>query len=115
MADISPKQAMTDLRYISDLIREEYEYSSMRMDKCLDAIDQHIAASQRAEVVVSEDAKDAKDAERYRWLRKHHTRKWFTTIGHQPSTADFSFECEGHDIDAAIDAALTAALAARGE
>jgi len=47
-----------------------------------------------------------KDAERYRWLKENHTQKWFDKESRDPVSVEFDFEGDGHDIDAAIDAAM---------
>lgn len=46
----------------------------------------------------------ARDAERYRFLKEFHLQKWFLKTG-EPSSVEFDFEGEGHDIDQAIDRA----------
>lgn len=48
------------------------------------------------------------DAERYRYLRKHHTREWESDMPHDKGapSIDLDFSAEGHDLDAAIDRAM---------
>ncbi|WP_374012747.1 hypothetical protein [Pseudoxanthomonas koreensis] len=52
--------------------------------------------------------RDAKDAERYRYLRKHHVREWESDMPHDKGapSLDLDFSAEGHDLDAAIDRAM---------
>lgn len=51
---------------------------------------------------------DAKAAERYRYLRKHHVREWVSDMEHVKGapSLDLDFSAEGHDLDAAIDRAM---------
>ena len=61
------------------------------------------------------EARDAVDARRYRYLRDHCKREWYSDMPHNKGapSLDIEFEARGHDLDAAIDAAL--ALPAQGE
>ena len=47
------------------------------------------------------------DAERYRYLRDNCTRRWVSNMGGADSL-DIGFDAEGHDLDAAVDAARSA-------
>lgn len=48
------------------------------------------------------------DAMRYRYLRDNHVRLWESQKG-GPETCDLDFTGKGHDLDAAIDAAVESA------
>ena len=50
---------------------------------------------------------DARDAERYRYLREHHVRKWSSDMPHDKGapSIDLDFSAVGHDLDAAVDRA----------
>jgi hypothetical protein len=49
-----------------------------------------------------------KDAERYRWLRSNCKREWQSDMPHNKGapSLDIDFSADGHDLDAAIDAAM---------
>lgn len=72
--------------------------------------DRVIAATTHAggkQAVATRDAL-RKDAERYRYLRKHHVREWISDMEHDRGapSLDLDFSAEGHDLDAAIDRAM---------
>lgn len=50
----------------------------------------------------------AKEAERYRFLRRRHVREWVSDMPENKGkpSLDIDFEAPGHDLDAAIDAAI---------
>lgn len=54
------------------------------------------------------EARDAADARRYRYLRDHCKREWYSDMPHNKGapSLDIEFEARGHDLDAAIDTAL---------
>lgn len=49
------------------------------------------------------------DATRYRWLKANCVREWKSDMPHDKGapSLDIDFEADGHDLDAAIDTALT--------
>ena len=51
-------------------------------------------------------AEDARDAERYRWLKRHHLDLWQDSATLEATTCSFNFEGTGHGVDQAIDAAI---------
>jgi hypothetical protein len=51
---------------------------------------------------------DARDAERYRLLKRGHLELWEDAESGEPTVCSFNFEGQGHDIDQAIDKALAA-------
>ena len=78
---------------------------------CSPGVDGYMSEDADGEYVRHEDiAAVLKDAERYRWLRKHATdthANYRDVNGHLQS---FDFDCEGDvELDAAIDAAMKGA------
>lgn len=57
---------------------------------------------------------DAKDAERWRWLKAERIQLWRDSNTGAPVSCSFDFDEPGHDIDAAIDAAMQATSAEVG-
>jgi len=57
---------------------------------------------------------DAKDAARYRWLKAERIQLWRDTLTGAPVSCSFDFDEPGHDVDAAIDAAMQATSAEVG-
>ena len=59
---------------------------------------------------------EAKDAERYRYLRRRHVREWVSDMPENKGapSLDIDFDAPGHDLDAAVDAAIAQQEASRG-
>lgn len=65
----------------------------------------------RREAAHAERMQDKRDAERYRYLRESHVRKWVSDLPHNKNapSLDLDFSAEGHDLDAALDRAMQGA------
>lgn len=89
---------------LNDRIASNWEWEDTYNRACADLIRDHGQALVEA----------VADAERYQFLKEHHTQKWFDKKSMDPVSVEFDFEGEGHDIDAAIDLARTRAGAGGG-
>lgn len=69
----------------------------------------HLALHPRFEERSQQIEMDSADAGRYRYLRKHHLREWVSDMPHDKGapSLDLDFSAEGHDLDAAIDRAMS--------
>jgi hypothetical protein len=86
-------------------------YDSINAGTCADYIRTALATPSGAP-----DSGEALDARRYRFLRDHCKREWVSDMPRDKGapSLDIDFEAEGHDLDAAVDAAIAASAEGEG-
>ncbi|MNM06953.1 hypothetical protein D3C81_169810 [compost metagenome] len=106
--DLEPFREAVEAQYSAGMEQwcggaEEKQYLTEHRDRLLAMID------------ASPKGGDVQDAARYRWLKSERVQLWRDTLTGAPVSCSFDFDEPGHDVDAAIDAAMQATSAEVGE